>query len=167
LSLLEPIRPVILFFWEVPFFKRDAVESQDGALLVASFIIAYFLGLTYAISRAGTYFGLEYSAFLVLAAAGFGTFAVRHKTRLGATFLVFFNASRIFFMIFGVAYFLNTFGIVGIALNKADFFGYWVFPFGLLAILNVVYVLGFSDRKQKYIFFSWIKDSSNSEIHRF
>ena len=129
------------------------------ALLVAFFVIAYFLGLTYAILRAGTYFGVEYSAFLVLAAVVFGIFAVRHKTRLGAAFLIFFNASRIFFLIFGVAYFLNTFSIVRIPLDKADFFGYWVLPFGLYAILDIVYGFGFSDRKQKYIFFSWVRDT--------
>jgi hypothetical protein len=56
------------------------------ALLVASFIIAYFLGLTYAMLRASTYYGVEYSAFLVLVAAVLGILAVKYTTRFAAPF---------------------------------------------------------------------------------
>src|SRR5207249_9908282 len=138
------------------------------ALLVASFAIAYFLRLTYAILRAGTGFDIvEYSALLMLAAVVFGILAVKYKTRLGAPFLVLFNASRIFFLGVGVTYLLNGFGIVQVPLSSVNFFGSWILPFGVYAVLIFVYNFGFSDRKQKYIFFSWVRDSSSSEIHRF
>ena len=137
------------------------------ALPVASFVIAYFLGVTYAILRAGAYFGVEYFAFLVLAAVVFGILAVKYKTRFGAAFLIFFNVSRIFFLGFWVYYYLNTFGVVRVPLSNVNFFGSWLLPLGVYAILSLMYAFGFSDREQKYIFFSWVRDSSSSEIHRF
>ena len=138
------------------------------ALDVASFIITYFLGLTYAILRAGTGFGVvEYSAFLMLAAVVLGILAVKFKKRFGATFLIFFNVSRIFFLGIGVTYLLMGFGIVKVPVSYVNFFGSWILPFGVYAVLNFVYNFGFSERKRKYIFFSWVKDSSSSEIHRF
>ena len=155
------------------FFSRRFPSSNGTrlrvrtALLVASFIIAYFLGLTYAISIAGTYFGVEYSAFLFLAAVVFGILAVRYKTRFGAAFLIFFNVSRIFFLGIGATFLLNGFGIVKVPLSNVNFFGSWILPFGVYAVLNFMYVFGFSDRKQKYIFFSWVRDSSSLEIHPF
>ncbi len=136
-------------------------------LLVASFAIAYFLGLTYAILMAGTYFGLQYFAFLVLAVVVFGIFAARHKTRLGVAFLIFFNVSRIFFLGIGATLLLNGFGIIKVHLSNVNFFVSWPLSFGVYAVLNFVYVFGFSDRKQKYVFFPWVRESSSSEIHRF
>ena len=93
-----------------PFFSETLSSTGTRlrirtALDVASFIITYFLGLTYAILRAGTGFGVvEYSAFLWLAAVVFGILVVRYKTRFGAVFLIFFNVSRIFFLVIGVTY---------------------------------------------------------------
>lgn len=136
-------------------------------LLVASFAITYFLGLTYAILMAGTYFGLQYFAFLVLAAVVFGIFAARHKTRLGVAFLIFLNVSRIFFLGIGATLLLNGFGIIKVPLSNVNFLVSWPLSFGVYAVLNFVYVFGFSDRKQKYVFFSWVRESSSSEIHRF
>ncbi len=156
------------------FFSRRFPSSNGTrlrvrtTLLVASFIIAYFLGLTYAILRAGTGFGVvEYSAFLMLAAVVFGILAVKHKTRFGTPFLVLFNVSRIFFLGIGATFLLNGFGIVKVPLSNVNFFGSWILPFGVYAVLNFMYVFGFSDRKQKYIFFSWVRDSSSLEIHPF
>jgi len=78
---------------------------------------------------------------------------------LGAPFLVLFNASRIFFLGIGATYLLNAFGIVKVPLGYVNFFGSWILPFVVYAVLNFVYAFGFSDRKQKYIFFSWVRDS--------
>jgi len=128
------------------------------AFLVASFVIAYFLGLTYAMLRAGTYFGLEEYSVLVLVAVVFGVLAVRYKTRFGAAFLIFFNVSRIFFLGIGATYLLNALGIVRVPLGNLDSFGLWL-SFGVYVILNFMYVFGFGDRKQKYIFFSWVRDA--------
>ena len=137
------------------------------AFLVAPFVVAYFLGLTYAILRAGTYFGLEGYSLLMLAAIVFGILAIRDRTRLGTAFLVFFNASQIFVLCALAAYLLNAFGIVKIPLDNVDFFGVWILPFGLYVVLNALYLFGFKDRKLKYGFFAWVRDSSSSEIHRF
>jgi len=141
------------------------------ALLVASFVTAYFLGLTYAISIVGTYFGLGAYSLFVLAAVVFGILAVKYKTRFGAAFLLLFNVSRIFLLGIGATVLLNDFGIVKIPLSNANFFGNfsgsWMLTFGVYAILNFTYVFGFSDRKQRYVFFSWVRDSSSSEIPRF
>ena len=99
-----------------PFFSETLSSTGTRlrirtALDVASFIITYFLGLTYAILRAGTGFGVvEYSAFLMLAAVVLGILAVKFKNRFGATFLIFFNVSRIFFLGIGTTYLLNAFG---------------------------------------------------------
>ena len=127
--------------------------SIRTAFLAVSFVIAYFLALTYAILRAGTFSGLEEYSSLVLAAVVFGILAIRDRTRFGTAFLVFFNASRIFFLCDGAAYILNASGIVRIPLNYMNFFGFWALPFGLYAILNFVYTFGFGDQKQKYILF--------------
>ena len=129
------------------------------AFLVASFVVAYFLGLTYAVLRAGTYFGLEAYGLLLLCAVVFGIFATRERTKLGASFLIFFNASRIFFLVFGATFLLNDFGIIKVSSSNVNLLGSWGLPFGLYVILNFVYVLGFSDRKQKYVFFSWVRDA--------
>ena len=102
---------------------------------------------------------MEYSSLLVLAAVVFGILAVRNKTRFGTGFLIFFNSSRIFFLGFWVAYLLNALGIVRLPLSNVNFFGSWILPFGVFAVLNFVYTFGFGDRKQKYIFFSWVKDA--------
>ena len=128
------------------------------AFLVACFVIAYFLGLTYVMLRAGTYFGLEEYSALVLVAVVFGVLAVRYKTRFGAAFLIFFNGSRIFFLGIGATYLLNAFGVVKVPLSNLYSFGLWL-SFGVYVILNFMYVFGFSDRKQKYIFFSWVRDA--------
>jgi len=136
------------------------------ALLVASFIIAYFLGLTYAMLRAGTYYGVEYSAFLVLVAAVLGILAVKYTARFAAPFLVLFNASRIFFFGFWAVYSLSVFGKIRWPLGIVSA-GSLILSFGVYAILNRVYAVGFSDREQKYILFSWVRDSSSAEIHRF
>ena len=129
------------------------------AFLVASFVIAYFLGLTYAILRAGAYFGLEAYGLLVLCAVVFGIFATRDITRLGTAFLIFFNASRIFFFCAYAALVLNDIGTVRIPIDKVGFSMVWVLPLGLAVVLNFVYYFGFSDRKQKYFFFSWVRDA--------
>ena len=128
------------------------------AFLVASFVIAYFLGLTYAMLRAGTSFGLEEYSVLVLVAVVFGVLAVRYKTSFGAAFLIFFNVSRIFFLGIGATYLLNAFDIVKVPLSNLDSFGLWL-SFGVYVILNFMYVFGFGDRKQKYFFFSWVRDA--------
>lgn len=124
------------------------------AFFVVSFVIAYFLGLTYAVLRAGTYFGLELYALLLLAAVGFGILAIRYKTRLGTAFLIFFNASHIFVLCVIVAYLLNTLGIVRIPLNNVDFFGVSNLLFGLFVVLNAFRYFGFRDRKLKHFFFA-------------
>ena len=136
------------------------------AFLVASFVIAYFLGLTYAMLRADTFYGVEYSAFLVLVAAVLGILAVRYTTRFAAPFLVLFNASRIFLFGFWAVYSLSVFGIIRWPLGIVSA-GSLILSLGVYAILSRVYAFGFSDREQKYIFFSWVRDSSSSEIHRF
>jgi len=150
------------FFLGNSFYKGTYLRVRT-AVLVASFVIAYFLGLTYAISIVSTYFGLvEYSALLFLAAV-VGILAVKYKTRFGAAFLIFFNVSRIFFLGVGVTFLLNTFGIVNVPLSNVNVFGNfsgsWLLTFGVYAILNFAYVFGFSDRKQKYTFFSWVRDT--------
>lgn len=124
------------------------------AFFVVSFVIAYFLGLTYAVLRAGTYFGLELYALLLLAAVGFGILAIQYKTRLGTAFLIFFNASQIFVLWVTVAYLLNTLGIVRISLNNVEFFAVWNLLFGLFVVLNAFRYFGFRDRKLKYFFFA-------------
>ncbi len=58
----------------------------------------------------------------------------------------------------GATYLLNAFGIVKVPLSNLDFFGLWL-SFGVYVILNFMYVFGFGDRKQKYIFFSWVRDA--------
>jgi len=146
------------FFLGNSFFKGTWLRVRT-AFLVASFVIAYFLGLTYAILRAGTYFGLEVYGLLLLCAVVFGIFATRDRTTLGVAFLIFFNVSRIFFLVFGATFLLNDFGIIRVSSSNVNFFGSWGFPFGLYVILNFVYVFGFSDRKQKYVFFSWVRDA--------
>ena len=115
--------------------------------------------------RAGTYHGVEYSAFLVLVAAVLGILAVKYTTRFAAAFLVLFNASRIFFFGFWAVYSLSVFGKIRWPLGIVSA-GSLILSFGVYAILNRVYAFGFSDRKQKYIFFSWVRDSS-SEIPLF
>ena len=150
------------FFLGNSFYKGTYLRVRT-AVLVASFVIAYFLWLTYAISIVSTYFGLvEYSALLFLAAV-VGILAVKYKTRFGAAFLIFFNVSRIFFLGVGVTFLLNTFGIVNVPLSNVNVFGNfsgsWLLTFGVYAILNFAYVFGFSDRKQKYTFFSWVRDT--------
>jgi hypothetical protein len=109
---------------------------------------------------------VEYSAFLVLVAAVLGILAVKYTTRFAAPFLVLFNASRIFFFGFWAVYSLHVFGIIRWPLGNVSS-GSWILSFGVYAILNMVYAFGFSDREQKYILFSWVRDSSSSEIHRF
>jgi hypothetical protein len=116
--------------------------------------------------RAGTYYGVEYSAFLVLVAAVLGILAVKYATRFAAPFLVVFNASRIFFFGFWAVYSLSVFGIVRWPLGIVSA-GSLILSFGVCAILNRAYAVGFRDREQKYILFSWVRDSSSSEIHRF
>jgi len=128
------------------------------AVLVASFVIAYFVGLTYAVLRAGTYAGLEDYLFLTLAAVIFGIFAVRDRARLGSSFLIFFNASRMFVLSAMAAFLLSEFGIVRIPVDNVTLFGVWGFPFGLYLMLNFVYLLGFSERKTRYYFFPWVRD---------
>jgi hypothetical protein len=129
------------------------------ALLLTSFVTAYFLGLVYTVLRAGTYAGLEEYSLLVLAAVVFGVFAVQDRTRLGTAFLVFFNASRIFVLGAVAAYLLNPFGIVRMPLDNTAFFAVWLFPFGLYVILNFVYLLGFRDRKLRSFTFAWARDN--------
>jgi hypothetical protein len=124
-------------------------------LLVVSFVLAYFLALVYSVLRTGTFAGLEEYALLVLAAVVFGVFVLQDRSRLGTAFLVFFNASRIFVLGALAAYFLNAFSILRLPLDNTDLFGVWIFPFGLFVILNFVYLLGFSDRKQRYVIFAW------------
>jgi hypothetical protein len=138
------------------------------ALLVASFVIAYFLGPTYAILRAGIGFGVV-EIFRIPYARRGCPWNPRCKVQkeVRAAFLIFLNVSRIFFLGIGATYLLNSFGIVKIPLSYVNFFGSWILPFGVYAVLNFVHVFGFGDRKQKYIFFSWVRDSSSSEIHRF
>jgi hypothetical protein len=112
------------------------------ALLVASFIIAYFLGLTYAMLRADTYYGVEYSAFLVLVAAVLGILAVKYTTRFAAPFLVLFNASRIFLFGFWAVYSLSVFGIIRWPLGNVSS-GSLILSLGVYAILNKAYAVGF------------------------
>jgi len=107
--------------------------------------------------RAGTYYGVEYPAFLVLVAAVLGILAVKYTARFAAPFLVLFNASRIFFFGFWTAYSLSVFGIIRWPFGILSA-GSWILSFGVYAILNRVYAFGFSDRKQKYILFSWVRD---------
>jgi len=140
-------------------FPEGVLLRLRTAFFVVSFVIAYFLGLTYAVLRAGTYFGLELYALLLLAAVGFGILAIRYKTRLGTAFLMLFNASQIFVLCVIVAYLLNILGIVRIPLNSGDFFAVWNLPFGLFVVLNTFRYLGFRDRKLKYFFFARAGDT--------
>jgi len=79
------LSPAILFSRKLLFFKLTRLRVRT-AFLAASFVIAYFLGLTYPILRAGTYFGVEYSSLLVLAAVVFGILAVRNRRGSGRAF---------------------------------------------------------------------------------
>src|SRR6266571_3950373 len=79
---LSPSNP---FFLGNSFFKGTRLRVRT-AFLVVPFVITYFLGLTYAILRAGTYFGLEAYGLLVLCAVVFGIFATRDRTKLGRPF---------------------------------------------------------------------------------
>ena len=96
--------------------------------------------------------------FLTLGAVIFGIFAVRDRTRLGSSFLIFFNASRMFVLSAMAAFLLGEFGIVRIPVDNVTLFGVWAFPFGLYVILSFVYLLGFSEHKARYYFFSWVRD---------
>src|SRR5207245_9567571 len=92
------------FFLGNSFYKGTYLRVRT-AVLVASFVIAYFLGLTYAISIVSTYFGLvEYSALLFLAAV-VGILAVKYKTRFGAAFIIFLQLSLVFFSVLGCTIF--------------------------------------------------------------
>jgi hypothetical protein len=133
--------------------------SLRAAFFLVSFVIAYFLGLTYAVLRAGTYFGLVLYALLLLAAVGFGIFAVRYKTRLGTAFLMFFNSSQLFVLCVIVADLLNILGIFRIPLNYVDFFAAWNLPFGLFVVLNMFRYFGFRDRKLRYFFLAQARDT--------
>jgi len=43
---------------------------------------------------------------------------------------------------FWVAYLLNALGIVRLPLSNVNFFGSWILPFGVFAVLNFVYTFG-------------------------
>ena len=40
------------------------------------------------------------------------------------------------------------FGIVKVPVSYVNFFGSWILPFGVYAVLNFVYNFGFSERKR-------------------
>jgi hypothetical protein len=148
----------IFFSWELPFSEGKPLRART-VFLVTSLVIAYFLGLTYAVLRAGTYFGIEVYALLLLTAVVFGILAIRYKTRLGTSFLIFFNACQIFVLCVLAAYLLNTLGIARISLNNVDFFAAWNLTFGLFVVLNILRYFGFRDRTLKYYFFYWTNEA--------
>src|SRR5712691_12647621 len=77
-GLRKTPKPQQSFFLGNSFFTGTRLRVRT-AFLVACFVIAYFLGLTYVMLRAGTYFGLEEYSALVLVAVVFGVLAVRYK----------------------------------------------------------------------------------------
>jgi hypothetical protein len=68
-------------------------------------------------------------------------------------FLFAFNASKLVALYVGVAYLLNFNGVLNIPLGGVGFVGFWLSWTTFMA-LSIIYVLGFKNRRHRYLILS-------------